>query len=371
MAEPTKHEGVTGAPVGDAPQLFRPGAFGIVFFSRGRGRGHAVPDMAIGEELTRRLTCLDIRYVSYSGGAEAFRSCGYDVLDIQMPDEPPFLDAIIVQTRIVGYLRPKLVVAHEEFAALVAASVFEIPCVFITDFFQDPKSVLMGAMEYASEIVFTAEEGVFTEPPFIADRLHYVGPAVRRFEYGRADRGRSRQELGIPPDATVVLCQPGNWPESQVPIAQLLIAAWDALPYPCKRLIWLAWRDFESLRSQLDGRRGIEVVKEDWKIDRLIVASDLVITKSNRLTVYEAASFGVPSISISSGANWPDDVAVARVPSNSALHARAVTPEALARLMVEKIADGWLPENEVPKWSGVEGASQRIAGLVERLSGGS
>lgn len=353
----------------DVPRGFQPDTFGIVFFSRGRGRGHAVPDMAIERDLKRMHEDVDIRFVSYSGGAHALRSCGYSVIDLQMPDEPPLLDAIVVQTRVIGHLRPKLVIAHEEVAALVAAHVFELPCLFITDFFQDPNLSFVRAMEYASEIIFTAEPGIYTEPPFMHPAIHYVGPAVRQFDYGRADRERARCELGIPADTAVVLCQPGNWPEAQAPMAQMLMGAWDALPYPSKRLIWLAGRDYDALRSRFDGRPDITVIKEDWQIDRLFAASDLAITKANRLTVYEAASLGLPSISISNGVNWPDDVAVARVRSNTALHVRALTPDGLARLMVEKIAGGWVPEAALPKWDGVAGAAERIAAQIERIRG--
>ena len=279
------------------PPNFQPGTVGGIFFSRGRGRGHAMPDMAIARELKRAYPDLDTRFVSYSGGAHALRSCGYEVIDLQMPDDPLLWDAVVAQTRVIGCLQPGLVIAHEEPPALIAARIFEIPCVFITDFFQDPGSPFMRALEYASEIIFTAEPGIYTEPPFLGPPIHYVGPAVRRFEYGRADRERARRELDIPDDATAMLCQPGNWPEAQVPVAQLLIAAWDSLPYPAKRLIWLAGRDYRMLRARFEGRPDISVTEEDWQIDRLFAASDLLVTKANRLTVYEAASLGLPSIS--------------------------------------------------------------------------
>jgi hypothetical protein len=349
------------------PKPFEPGAFGIAFFSRGRGRGHAIPDMAIARELSQSVAGLDIRFVSYSGGAETFRSCGYEVVDLHLPDEPPILPAIVQESRIIGSLQPSLVISHEELAALPASQVFDVPCLFVTDFFQDPTAFFISALQCAEEIIFIADRGIFTEPPFMGDRVRYVGPAIRRFDYGRPDRGRARKELGLPPGATVVLCQPGNYSEARVPMADLLVAAWDALPHPSKSLIWLAWRDCDALRARFAGRPDILVLKEDWAIDRLMAASDLVITKGNRTTVCEAAFLGVPSISISAGANWPDDVAIARVPSNSALRASGLNAAALAQLMTEKIAGGWTPESELPKWDGVGGAVRAIAAHVARL----
>jgi hypothetical protein len=342
---------------------------GAIFVTRGRGRGHAVPDMAIVRELERIQPGLDIHFVSYSGGARALRSSGYDVIDLQMPDEPSLWVAVIAQTRIIGGLEPELIIAHEEPPALIAAKTFLVPCIFITDFFQDPNSLFTRAIEYASSIIFTAEPGIYTEPPFLAPPVHYVGPAVRRFEYGRTGRERARRELGVPAGATVVLCQPGNWPEAQAPVAQLLMEAWDSLPYPSKRLIWLAGRDYKMLRARFHGRTGVTVIEEDWEIGRLFAASDLLITKANRLTVYEAASLGLPSISISSGLNWPDDAAVARVRSNTALHVRGLTPGVLGRLMTERIGAGWVAEEDLPKWDGVRRAAEIIAASVEQMRG--
>jgi hypothetical protein len=349
---------------------FEAGRFGIAFFSRGRGRGHAMPDMAIAEGLGKVVSGLDIRYISYSTGAATFRARGYDVMDLQLPDEPPILEAIVKESQAIRRLQPKLVISHEELAALPSSRIFDVPCLFITDFFQDPNPFLMGAMQCAREIVFIAERGIFTEPPFMGDTVRYVGPAIRPFTYGRSDRLRARRELEIPEDAVVVLCQPGNYAESQVPIADLLVAAWDALPYPSKRLIWLGSRDYDSLRARFADRPDILPLKEDWAMDRLMAASDLAIAKGNRTTVCEAASLGLPTITISAGANWPDDVAIARVASNTTLRIGAVNAADLARLMAQRIDGGWTPEAELPHWDGLAGAVRAIAAHVETIRGG-
>jgi hypothetical protein len=330
-----------------------------------------MPDMAIARELTQSVPGLDIRFVSYSGGAETFRSCGYDVVDLRLPDEPPMLTAFVLESRVVRDLQPQLVISHEELAALPASQVFDIPCLFVTDFFQDPNPFLMNAMQCAREIIFMAERGIFTEPPFMGDVIRYVGPAIRRFDYGRADRARARRELDLPPGAAVVLCQPGGYEEARAPIADLLIAAWDALAIPSRRLIWLAWKDYDALQTRFAGRPDIRVLKEDWAIDRLMVASDLVVTKGSRTSVFEAASLGVPSISISAGVNWPDDVAMEHVRSNSALRAGGLDAGMLARLMAEKIAGGCTPAAELPRWDGLTGAVRAIAAHVDRIRAGS
>ena len=259
----------------------------IAFVSRGSGWGHAVPDMAIAQALTKLLPRVAIQFISYAAGAEAYRACGYPVIDIGAPENPPFLDMVVAFTRLLGQMKPlpHLIASHEEFAAVTAAEILEIRCLFITDFFTDVSSIWMDALRTAAEIIFIAERGLYTEPPFLREKIHHVGRAVRAFEYSRADRLRARAELAIPADATVVLVQPGGWVESRVPIAELLVSAWRALPRSPKRLIWLAGRDFAALQSRYGEESDLLLMKEDWKIDRLMAASEVVITKANRVTV--------------------------------------------------------------------------------------
>lgn len=348
---------------------FQEGTFGITFFSRGRGRGHAAPDMAIVEEVKVLVPELDIRFVSYSSGAEAFRSGGYDVIDIGVESDPQLLDMIVHEARIIGSLAPQLVIAHEEFAALPTAEIFRIPCVFITDFSLDPTSLPINALRYAAEVIFTAERGVFTEPPYLRGKVQYVGPAVRSFKYRRADRRQAREELGLPAEALVLFCMPGSWSESEVPIAGLLAAAWVKLSFTSKKLLWLAGHDYELLSAQFAADRDVIVLKEECYIERLIVASDLVVTKANRLTVYEAAHLGAPSVSLSTGANWPDDVAVGSISSNTALNPTNLTPDEFADIIKAKVSSGWVASEALPRWRGVAGAARILADHVGRICG--
>jgi UDP-N-acetylglucosamine:LPS N-acetylglucosamine transferase len=345
--------------------IIRPKVLNVMFISRGHGRGHAVPDMAIAASLKELCPDLRLQFVSYAAGAEAYRACGYEVTDLQQPDKPPLLDMIISLTRLLANEKPDIIVAHEEYSALTAAKAFGIPSVFITDYFVDPSSISMWALRYTDEIIFTAERGLYTEPPFLKDKIHYVGRAVRPFKYARTDQTRARQELGISQDALVVLCQPGAWVESVVPFAELLSTAWNLVPNSPKRLIWIGGRDYQSLALRCRDDNTITVLKEDWQMDRLMAASDILITKANRMTVYEAAAMGVPSISISGLANWPDDVAVANVQTNTALFRDSVSPERLAQQILAKASIAFQPAAESSR--GVSGAAERILHHIEKI----
>jgi UDP-N-acetylglucosamine:LPS N-acetylglucosamine transferase len=345
-----------------------PRAFKVMIVSRGHGWGHAVPDMAIADKLTSLVPNLNLEFVSYAEGAEAYRACGYNVLDLQLSAKPPLWDLTIKFTRLLAEAKPDLVIAHEEMTLIPIAKAFNIPSVFITDFFMDPGNSLMQALRHADEVIFAAQPGIYTEPPYLRETVHYVGRAVREFKYTMADRARARFELQIPQDATVVLCQPGAWLESQVPLADLLSAAWGLLPPVPRRLIWLAGPDHQTLATRFKERLDIVVVKDDLKIDRLMVASDVLITKANRMTVYEAASIGLPSISISNLVNWPDDVAVSSVESNRPVSGDSTTPDTLARLILELANSRPVPAVKLS--GGVAGAATRIAARIELLRHG-
>jgi UDP-N-acetylglucosamine:LPS N-acetylglucosamine transferase len=335
----------------------------IMIISRGHGFGHAMPDMAMGKLLKMKMPALELIYVSYASGAEAYRANGYDVLDLEAPEFPPLLDMIVLLSRVFDKYRPDLVLAHEEFAAVPAASSFDIPALFITDYFLDPTSMLMRALQYAEEILFIGEPGLFTEPPHLRNKISYVGRAVRECNYTRDDRAKIRQEMGIAEPTFTVLCQPGAWTESEVMLSDLVNRAWNAVQDSSKVLIWIAGRDFECLSERFKDRSDFIILKQDWNLGRLMAASDVLITKANRMTVYEAASLGLPSISLSNLVNWPDDVAIAKVASNTALQIDATVPEDLAKVMITKANENPTPATKI---SG--GISRTVEKVLEHIT---
>lgn len=326
-----------------------------------------MPDMAIADELVGLMPGLAIEFVSYAAGAEVYRAHGRAVHDLRAVDMPPFLDITVKLTRLIGFMdrQPQLIVAHEEYPALVAAQIVGIPCVFITDFFLDPNTMAMDALKFAAEVIFVGERGMFTEPPFLSGKIQYVGRPVRRFNYSCKDRGRARQELGISEESLVVLIQPGAWDEARVPIAQLMMDAWKRITVVPKRLIWLAGRDVDALASQFADERDVLFLREDWQIDRLMAASNVLITKANRVTVFEAAAMGLSSVSISTMANWPDDVAVSNVKSNVCLSADGLTSETLSGV-VEKATTMNVPP-AVSASQGVAAAASLLAAHLRAI----
>ncbi len=310
----------------------------VAFFSRGRGRGHAVPDVALIEELGRLDPDIDVNWVSYGTGAATLRDLGSDPIDIQLPDDARFLDIHIRAARTIAELQPHIVIAHEEFAAAPAAKLIDTPVIILTDYFIDPRHIWMQCLDYADEVIFIDEHGLFSEPPGLASRIYYAGPLIRPFRYHPQDRDRARLELGLDPEVLVVLVLPGNWyTEERAPIAHLVLPAFRTLPIDRKVLIWMAGQDAERLRRLTSDQPDVVIKDTDWQIDRWMVACDLALTKGTRKTSLELASLAVPSISLSHGLNPIDETRIARIGTNSHLDARAVDAQALTHHITEAL----------------------------------
>ncbi len=337
---------------------FDPDKEKILFFCRGRGSGHAIPDIEVVKELARLRPSAEVRFVSYGTGAKTLAEHGYKVIDVGLPELNSLLDVMVIATKLTGALDPDVVMAHEEFGALPAAAVFDKPAIFLTDWFVGEDRIIMGALRYADQILFADWEGSFSEPPQAQGKTVYVGPIFREFEYSTRDRARARGELELPEDATVVAVLPGGYAtEQKAPMAEVVLGAFELLESPGKRLVWVAAdEDVEPLRERTRGLDEVRIMTREWRIDRLMAASDVAVTKANRKTVLELESLGVPSVALSPGINPIDD---ARAEACGGVRFRRldeVTAEVLAADLREAIERGTV-------WSRSDtGAAGRDAG---------
>src|SRR5260221_526601 len=105
----------------------------LLYFSRGRGHGHALTDLAIAKELTHLCPDINLSFASYGSGLSTFRSLNAPVHSMNLPENNPFLPTLIESQRLIRALLPDIVVTNEEFAALPAANWNHVPSVFISD----------------------------------------------------------------------------------------------------------------------------------------------------------------------------------------------------------------------------------------------
>jgi UDP:flavonoid glycosyltransferase YjiC (YdhE family) len=318
----------------------------VLFFTRGRGRGHAIPDMEIAREIAALSGEIDVRFASYGTGARTFEAHGVAHVDLGLPDRNPINETIVLAGKLIGWLDPDLVVAHEEFMALSAAKIFDKPTVLITDWFTDAGSYSMSTLRLADRVVFLDEPGIYEEPEWVRGRVEYIGPVIRNLGYTRHDRARAREELGIERDALAIAVLPGSLPEGEAPIVDLVLAAFESLDSRVRRLIWAAGDDRDLIRNKTQGRAGVDVRGYEPEIGRIMAAADVAITKGTRKTLFELASLGVPSVSLAFGDNPIDRVRAGRFAHNEALEEGA-GPAALANAVrrarvrdVEPVARG-------------------------------
>jgi UDP-N-acetylglucosamine:LPS N-acetylglucosamine transferase len=276
---------------------------------------------------------VQVHFVSYGTGARTIEKFGYPLIDLDLPEDNGIAETTVLAGRLIGWLQPDLVVSHEEFPVFPAAKIFDLPTIAILDWFTDFDKYSMRSLEFADDILFLDDTGIWDEPPWAAGKVHYLGPFVREFEYSRADRLRARRELNLPEDALVICVAPGSWTEKQAPLVELVAAAFDDLPAP-RQLVWIAGADQETIAARFQGRPDVQVLSEDWQIDRLMVASDAAITRCTRKTLHELEALGVPSVSVCYGHNPIDERRAAKLSMT-----RVISPqESLAAALHERLS---------------------------------
>lgn len=302
----------------------------VLFFSRGRGKGHAVPDLSIIAELRKICPGVRIAFASYATGAEVFEAAGERLLRMDLPENNPFANTVVCAAKIMNHVSAPLVVSHEDVAVLPAAKIFESRTVFLTHWFSAPQDPYLHSLRFADEVLFMERAGLFPEPDVVAGRVHYLGPVLRRFHHFPADRTRVREELGLNRDDVLILMLPGNPSEELAPTCELVLGAFGLIKRPNKRLIWVAGKDHATVLQAAGNAIGVQVIDVDWKLDRLMVASDAAITKGTYNIGRELNALGIPSIVLSYGQNFIDDLYARSFSNTTFLWAKEANPATLA-----------------------------------------
>ncbi len=337
---------------------FQPSRPSILFFSRGRGRGHAVPDLEIARQIIALRPEVQIHFVSYGTGGATIAARGWPLVDLGLPDDNSTAVTVVHAGRLIGALQPDLVVSHEEYAALPAAAVFGRRALLLTDFFGEDGSFWMECQWFAERILFLDHRGLHPEPASAKGRTTYLRPVLRDFSWRRSDRRRARRELGLAEEGRVIGVMPGSWTEARAPLAERLLRA---LPSG-DQLVWLAGSDALLLKQMTSGRPRTTVLEHVWEIDRLMCACDLVVTKCNRMTVRELAALGIRTLSVSYGRNAADERSIAGLRNNRTLQPRQLTATALRRAMAE-------PEPRPVRWRAASCADEILRRLEPARTG--
>jgi UDP-N-acetylglucosamine:LPS N-acetylglucosamine transferase len=343
---------------------FDPGKQKLLFFSRGRGRGHAIPDSEIVKELQELRDDVDVRFVSYGTGARTIRELRYPLIDLDLPDDNPLFDTVILAGKIIGWLQPHLVVAHEEFAVLPAAKIFDRKVLFLTDWFVEETDLRMGMLRFADQILFLDHKEIYEEPSCVRGRIAYLDPIVRDLRYSRKDKERARAELGMPANAFVAGVFPGSPPERREPIVDLVLGALHYLP-PNAVLHWVGGSDADLLSRLAAAHEKLHFCPLHQDIGQYYVACDVAITKATRKTLFELEYLGIPSVSLTHGYNRIDDRRARSLRNTTLIEAKSIAAPELAGLLVSQAAREPAPSSLRPGVTARRAASRISAHLVQ------
>ena len=338
----------------------------VLFFSRGRGKGHAVPDLSIIAELRRLSPGVQVAVASYSMGAEVFDAAGECLNRMELPENNPFADTVVCASRVLDEVSAPLVICHEEPAALPAAKLHGAKTIFLSHWFSGIGDPFLHSLRFADEVLFMERQGLFPEPDVVAGRVRYVGPVLRRFQYFPTDRERIRGELGFAQSDKIILMLPGNPSESIAPTCELVLGAYDLITSPHKRLIWIAGKDKAVVSESIGARANVEVIEVDWKLDRLMVACDMAITKGTYNISRELYALGIPSIALSYGQNFIDDLFVRTFPNTKFLWAKETDSSVLTEQIDSALSRGiGAPDEALLHGEGVVAAATAILEYIE------
>ena len=341
----------------------------VLFFSRGRGHGHAIPDMDIGQELNIIDKSINIQFVSYATGAETFKACNVPVLDMGLPEGNPFILTLQKALELITNFKPKIIVAHEEFAAMAAAKITGVPAIFISAWMPQNGTVHAESLVSAAGILVIGDPGIFPMPMGVRGTVAYSGPIVRKLQFTRKDRSSLRRELNIEDDALAILVAQGGWAsEQRAPILNTVLSAFFALKQTPKHLFWLAGNDVETISRRMQGMKGVHVLPFVDPMERIMAACDIVITKGTRGITLDAASAGVPSISLSPGMNPIDDMLVPRIRTNIALNANATDGTILKQYMEKVIAAPCPAPLDIDAVGNARVAAQHLLTMIRKVA---
>lgn len=155
----------------------------LLWFSRGRGWGHAVPDMLLLQQFTESYPKCRVRVASYADGAEVFRRSGWEVIDLALPRNPAPAEFRRRAGQVIERLTPHMLVSREEFQIPELAAARGLRNVVLTHWFLPSVHPSMAALTWADLVVFLEDFGVFSPPEWLRPKVFEAGPVCRRLSH--------------------------------------------------------------------------------------------------------------------------------------------------------------------------------------------
>jgi uncharacterized protein (TIGR00661 family) len=274
----------------------------LLYLSRGRGFSHAMNDLLILKELKKINDKISILVASYDKGYSYFLKNGFRPFNLGLRQKEELtLKASLRMWSLIRRFKPDLVVSDEVFIVFHITRGLKIPSVLITHWFFESyskKHPINPAVKKANHVLFVDKPEFHTIPFDFNVHLTFVGPVIREFDYTLKDKKKAKHELGIDSKDKVILVTTGGRYKDRNKLLELSAEVCKELGDNNMKLILLTGELYKEYSEKFKNENRIIVKDYDWKMDRLMVASDLVICKGTFSTTWELAYLGVPSISV-------------------------------------------------------------------------
>lgn len=267
--------------------------------------GHAKRDMCIAKMLKKiSKDKLKLKFVSYATGYKCLVKYRYHPIDLSLPEMGK---KRMAQKRIkflIDKEKPDLIVSDEELIVLPLAKERKIPSILITNWL--PQIEKMSKREYSfytnlfllSEmIIFPDREDSFEVPNELKKLVKFVNPIIFPSHFSLKDRKSIRKELKIDNNEKFILATAGGTHPIDRIFFKCILKAFQKLNLKGKLYLLSGVFKKEFLKYQLQNEK---IIVKDFvnQIEKIMIASDLVITRGGHTTLWELASLGIPSISI-------------------------------------------------------------------------
>lgn len=277
----------------------------LIFFSSPIGLGHASRDIAIAQQLDRRIT-----FVSGEGGPKLFSDNGFEAQNLYKPPIFEIQNGNLktplrwllsyysyykkckeISAEVIEKERPKLIISDEDFASLYIAQEKNLKTVLITDILETNFAKGIGSFiekkmnKSMKKIMNKCDVIIIPEDGPDEDNIIRVGPIVRTTPYSREEL---RKRFSF--DRKTIIVSIGGTSAGQFLIDKT-IQVFKKLNLDADMLIVSG----PALKISGEGIRNLGFVNN---LHEIIYAADLIISLAGKSTIDEAESYGTPGIFI-------------------------------------------------------------------------
>ncbi|MBV9660106.1 MAG: undecaprenyldiphospho-muramoylpentapeptide beta-N-acetylglucosaminyltransferase [Acidimicrobiales bacterium] len=290
------------------------------------------------------------------------------------------LGALVKAIVLLGRLRPAVLVAVGGYAsapAVLAAAIWRTPLIVAE------QNAVPGLANRMAGRLAKASAVSFEGTPL--RRAVMTGNPVRReivdVDTSPAGKTAACRQLGIPPGASVVMVAGGSLGARRINDATVELArSWAGTPGVCIRHV-TGSRDFEAVSNlrpaPVDGGLTYQQVEFEDRMDLLLAAADVAVTRAGASTVAELTVVGIPSVLVplpgapgdhqTENARRLSDAGAAVVVPDSELDVERLAAE-VDRLLADRAQRDRM--REAARRLGRPGAADAVAALAEQYARG-